>query len=187
MKTLTSTPKESAAAYIESYKRATTDEVLNYSLFEAGKQLQKAGDWEGIEALYTEFVKTHPDHQAVVTALYWVGKAKAKLGRMEEAKGVLSFVRRVSIAFFAVSIRLGADFKSLLIRWLCRDRDARLEYVLRPPRLGVGRVASGLLNLKREDVLEEFMRGHPLGRVLLEEPGVRVGGARFLHLADDVT
>ena len=79
-------PAESAAAYIESYRRATTDEVLNYSLFEAGKQLQKAGDWEGIEKLYTEFVKTHPEHQAVVTALYWVGKAKSKLGRMEEAK-----------------------------------------------------------------------------------------------------
>ncbi len=78
--------KESAAAYIESYKRATTDEVLNYSLFEAGKQLQKANDWEGIETLYSEFVKTHPDHQAVVTALYWVGKAKSKLNRMEEAK-----------------------------------------------------------------------------------------------------
>jgi tetratricopeptide (TPR) repeat protein len=79
-------PKESAEAYIESYKRATTDEVLNYSLFEAGKQLQKAGDWEGVEKLYTEFVKERPDHQAVVTALYWVGKAKSKLGRMEEAK-----------------------------------------------------------------------------------------------------
>ncbi len=79
-------PAESAAAYIESYKRATTDEVLNHSLFEAGKQLQKAGDWEGIQKLYTEFVTTHPEHPAVVTALYWVGKAKAKLGRMEEAK-----------------------------------------------------------------------------------------------------
>ena len=81
-------PAAAAVAYIESYRRATTDEVLNHSLFEAGKQLQKVGDWEGIEKLYTEFVKTHPDHQAVVTALYWVGKAKSKLGRMEEAKAL---------------------------------------------------------------------------------------------------
>ncbi len=79
-------PAAAAVAYIESYRRATTDEVLNHSLFEAGKQLQKVGDWEGIEKLYTEFVKTHPDHPAVVTALYWVGKAKSKLGRMDEAK-----------------------------------------------------------------------------------------------------
>jgi tetratricopeptide (TPR) repeat protein len=79
-------PKESAEAYIQSYKLSTTDEVLNYSLFEAGKQLQKAGDWPGVEKLYTEFVKSRPEHPATVTAIYWVGKAKAKLGRMEEAK-----------------------------------------------------------------------------------------------------
>ncbi len=81
-------PAEAAVAYIESYKRATTDEVLNYSLFEAGKQLQKAGDWEGVEKLYTEFVQARPDHPAAVTAVYWMGKAKSKLGRMEEAKKI---------------------------------------------------------------------------------------------------
>jgi tetratricopeptide (TPR) repeat protein len=79
---------EAATAYIESYKRATTDEVLSYSLFEAGKQLQKAGDWEGVEKLYTEFVQTRPEHSAAVTAVYWMGKAKSKLGRMEEAKKI---------------------------------------------------------------------------------------------------
>jgi tetratricopeptide (TPR) repeat protein len=79
---------EAAVSYIESYKRATTDEVLNYSLFEAGKQLQKAGDWEGVEKLYTEFVQARPEHPAAVTAVYWMGKAKSKLGRMEEAKKI---------------------------------------------------------------------------------------------------
>jgi TolA-binding protein len=79
---------ESAAAYIESYKRATTDEVLNYALFEAGKQLQKAGDWAGIDVLYTEFVKNRPEHPAAVTAIYWMGKAKAKLGNLEDAKKI---------------------------------------------------------------------------------------------------
>lgn len=80
--------QDSAKAYIESYKRATTDEVLNYSLFEAGKQLQKAGDWEGIDKLYTEFVKTRPEHPAAVTAIYWMGKAKYRLGNLEEAKKI---------------------------------------------------------------------------------------------------
>ena len=79
---------EAAVAYIESYKRATTDEVLSYSLFEAGKQLQKAADWEGVEKLYTEFVQARPEHPAAVTAVYWMGKAKSKLGRMEEAKKI---------------------------------------------------------------------------------------------------
>ena len=77
-----------AAAYIKSYKLATTDEVLTYSLFEAGKQLQKAGDWEGIDKLYTEFVKERPEHPAAVTAIYWMGKAKYKLGNLDEAKKI---------------------------------------------------------------------------------------------------
>lgn len=77
---------ESAAAYIESYRLAKTDQVLNHSLFEAGKQLQKADDWAGVEKLYTEFVTTRPEHPSAVTAMYWMGKAKSKLGRMEEAK-----------------------------------------------------------------------------------------------------
>ncbi|MEQ1853669.1 MAG: tetratricopeptide repeat protein, partial [Chthoniobacteraceae bacterium] len=143
-------PKESAEAYIESYKRATTDEVLNYSLFEAGKQLQKATDWEGIEKLYTEFVKTHPDHQAVVTALYWVGKAKAKLGRMEEAKELavqtlgkfIGEAKREGIEMIlsqlaewsrrrpaGQKIAAGADGEP--VKW---DADAELERMLKPLR-----------------------------------------------------
>ena len=79
---------EAAVAYIKSYKISTTDEVLSYSLFEAGKHLQKAGDWEGVEKLYTEFVQARPEHPSAVTAVYWMGKAKSKLGRMEEAKKI---------------------------------------------------------------------------------------------------
>jgi tetratricopeptide (TPR) repeat protein len=60
--------------------------VLVYSLFEAGKQLQKAGDWAKIEEIYTDFIKKRPEHPQAVTCIYWMGKAKAKLGRMEEAK-----------------------------------------------------------------------------------------------------
>ena len=78
---------EAGAAYIQSYKhKNVSDEVLVYSLFEAGKQLQKAGDWVKIEEIYTEFVVNRPEHPQVVTCIYWMGKAKAKLGRMEEAK-----------------------------------------------------------------------------------------------------
>lgn len=77
---------EAADSYIKSYKLATTDEVLNYSLFEAGKQLQKAGDWASVDTLYSEFVRNKPEHPAAVTAIYWMGKAKAKLGNLEDAK-----------------------------------------------------------------------------------------------------
>ena len=78
------------AAYQASYKTATTDEVLNYSLMEAGKILQKRGDWEADAAMFQEFVREHPDHPAVVVALSQIGRAKTKEGKVDEAKRFLA-------------------------------------------------------------------------------------------------
>ncbi len=77
---------EALAAYTKAYKAATTDEVLNYALFEASKILQKKGDWENVSAMFEEFVKENPEHPTVVAALFWIGKAKARMGRADEAK-----------------------------------------------------------------------------------------------------
>jgi TolA-binding protein len=79
-----------AYAYERSYKAATTDEVLVYSIFEASKQMQKAGKWEALAAMFEEFVKKNPEHQAAVAGMYWIGRAKSKMGKTEEAKAFLS-------------------------------------------------------------------------------------------------
>ncbi|MEO8439283.1 MAG: tetratricopeptide repeat protein, partial [Spartobacteria bacterium] len=80
--------RESAAVpiYIRSYQTATTEEVLNYSLFAASKLLQKQGQWEKVAELFTGFIKDKPDNPTVVSALYWIGKAKAHEGKIDEAK-----------------------------------------------------------------------------------------------------
>ncbi len=80
--------RESAAipVYIRSYQTATTDEVMNYSLEAANKLLQKRGEWDKVSELYTGFVKDKPDNLTVVSALYWIGKAKAREGKIDEAK-----------------------------------------------------------------------------------------------------
>jgi TolA-binding protein len=72
--------------YIRSYQTATTDEVLNYSLFAASKLLQKQSDWDKVAELFSGFVKEKPDNPTVVSALYWIGKAKAHQGKIDEAK-----------------------------------------------------------------------------------------------------
>ena len=72
--------------YIRSYQTATTDEVMNYSLFAASKLLQKQGDWNKVSELFSGFVKDKPDHPTVVSAFYWIGKAKAHEGKIDEAK-----------------------------------------------------------------------------------------------------
>ena len=80
--------RESAAIpiYIRSYQTATTDEVLNYSLFAASKLLQKRSEWDKVAELFTSFIKDKPDNPTVVSALYWIGKAKAHEGKIDEAK-----------------------------------------------------------------------------------------------------
>lgn len=80
---------EAVPLYIESYKKATTDEVLNYSLFEASKTMQKLGQWDKVSAMFEEFVKEKPNHPAVVTAMFWIAKARAREGRQEDAKQFL--------------------------------------------------------------------------------------------------
>jgi TolA-binding protein len=77
---------DAIGSHIRSFKAATTDEVLGYSLFEAQKGLQKNGDWERMSGMFEEFVKDHQEHPLVPMAMYWIGKAKAREGRVDEAK-----------------------------------------------------------------------------------------------------
>ncbi|HZJ15089.1 MAG TPA: tetratricopeptide repeat protein [Chthoniobacteraceae bacterium] len=81
--------EEAIPAYVRSYKRAGTDEVLNYSLFEASKYMQKLGRWDDVGRLFAEFVEAKPDHPSVVTAMYWIAKAKARTGQVEQAKKLM--------------------------------------------------------------------------------------------------
>jgi len=77
---------EAVSTYIRSYKTATTDDVMNYSLFAASKILQKRAQWDRIGQLFSGFMEEKPDNPTVVSALYWLGKAKAHEGKIEEAK-----------------------------------------------------------------------------------------------------
>ena len=80
--------KQAIPIYIQSYKSASTDEVMNYSLFAASKLLQKRDEWNRVSELFTEFIEEKPDHPTVITALYWIGKAKAREGQLDEAKRI---------------------------------------------------------------------------------------------------
>ena len=83
-------PDQAFDAYQRSYQTATTDEVLDYSLFAAAKILQKRGEWDKVDGMFEEFVKNYPARPEVVQAAYWIGRAKAKLGKTDEAKQYLA-------------------------------------------------------------------------------------------------
>jgi tetratricopeptide (TPR) repeat protein len=80
--------EESIPVYIESYQRAKTDQVVNYSLGEAAKNMQKLGKWDDISSLFEDFAKQNPANPSVLAAM-WIGKADSHLGKTEEAKEFL--------------------------------------------------------------------------------------------------
>lgn len=77
---------EAIPIYIRAYKTASTDEVMNYSLFAASKLLQKRGEWDKVAELFSGFIEQKPESPTVISALYWIGKAKAHEGKVDEAK-----------------------------------------------------------------------------------------------------
>ena len=82
---------EAIESYIRSWKAAQSEELLSYSLFEASKWLQKKGDWERIGKMFQEFVQLKGgDHPAAPTALFWIGRAKARMGKVDEAKAFMA-------------------------------------------------------------------------------------------------
>lgn len=80
--------REAADAYMAAAQTAATDEVLNYALNEASKLLQKLGDMEGLSKMWEDFIQKSPDHPSVVAAIYWIGKAKTREGKVDEAKEI---------------------------------------------------------------------------------------------------
>lgn len=82
-------PVQAAMAYGRALRAATSDEVLNYALLQAGAQWRKQGNWAEVSRLFENFVRERPGHPTVVTAMYWIGRAKAREGKVGEAKAFL--------------------------------------------------------------------------------------------------
>jgi len=80
--------QEAADAYLAAAPIAATDDVLNYTLNEASKILQKLGDMDRLSKMWVEFIELRPDHPAVVAGIYWIGKAKTREGKVDEAKAI---------------------------------------------------------------------------------------------------
>ncbi len=81
---------EAVEAYKRSYTHAATDQVLNYSIFEAAKLMQQQGRWADIATMFEDFVRSKPDHPTTLAAMFWIGKAKARDGKPDEAKQFLA-------------------------------------------------------------------------------------------------
>jgi len=88
---------EAIDTYIASVKAAQSDEVLSHSLLEGAKLMQKQGEWEKIDSVFQQFAKDNPKSPMVVAAAYWIGRAKTKEGKPDEAKQIIADVIKQNI------------------------------------------------------------------------------------------
>ena len=126
--------------YIRSYQTATTDEVMNYSLFAASKLLQKQGAWDKVGELFSGFVKDKPDNPTVVSALYWIGKAKAHEGKIDEAKQLAADTIK---KYIADSSRDAVEQLITQLAQLCVRKKAAVAEVGQPGTVVTGAADSG--------------------------------------------
>lgn len=80
---------EAIGAYRKATVRGSTDEVVQYALFEANKLLQKLGRTPEATQMFLEFLAAKPEHPSSVLAMYWVAKGIHRAGKTEEAKEYL--------------------------------------------------------------------------------------------------
>jgi tetratricopeptide (TPR) repeat protein len=71
--------------YLLAASAAVSDEVMNYTLGEAGSLLEQKKDWPRIISVFTSQIDRLPDSKLAMGWYYWVARAKAKSGQPSEA------------------------------------------------------------------------------------------------------
>ena len=123
-----------------SYKIAATDEVVNYSLFAASKLLQKKGDWEKISELFSGFIEDKPDNPTVISALYWIGKAKAHEGKPDEAKKIAA--ETIIKKYIGQPDREALELLLTQLAQLCLKKKKPMDAAVSPAPPSVGEAVS---------------------------------------------
>jgi outer membrane protein assembly factor BamD (BamD/ComL family) len=81
-------------AALETYLRASTaaitDEVLSYTLAEAGRILEQKRDWKRLASVFTAQIDRQPDSKLVLGWYFWVARANARDGHPDEAWNFLA-------------------------------------------------------------------------------------------------
>lgn len=111
-----------AASYVNGYKAAMAadnQEVLGYSLFEAGKVLGKIGQWEKVAGIFEEFLKDQPDHPLAPAAVASIIQARTKLSQFDEAK---SFAAAQAARFIADPTKEATENLLTQLAGLCARR-----------------------------------------------------------------
>ncbi len=83
---------------IKSYRAALdgslSDDQLGYVLDELTKHYQSKRDFNTAAVMWENFARERPDHPFVINAAYWIGRLRAREGKVEEAIGQMGEIAR---------------------------------------------------------------------------------------------
>ncbi|MBW8782254.1 MAG: tetratricopeptide repeat protein, partial [Verrucomicrobia bacterium] len=76
---------DATEVYLRAASAASTDEVLDYTLKEAGKLLEQKKDWARLSSVFSTQLDRQPDSKLALGWMYWIAKAKSRAGQPAEA------------------------------------------------------------------------------------------------------
>lgn len=81
-------------AALEAFRTAArvtgSDDVRGYAMMEMTRLWQGRGDYTSIAEMYEQFVRENPEDPLVPSAMYWIGRARAREGKVSEAQAFLA-------------------------------------------------------------------------------------------------
>ena len=77
--------EDAIASYRQALLLPLSDDLLGYVLDELTRHYQARREYNTAATMWSDFARDHPDHPFVINAAYWIGKLRAKDGKLEEA------------------------------------------------------------------------------------------------------
>jgi tetratricopeptide (TPR) repeat protein len=113
-------------AYSAALRIKLPDELLGYVLDEITRLHQGRKDYDAAVQVWTDFARENPDHPYVINAAYWIGRLRAREGRIDEAVEAQARILRryVTEPQFDNVERLLIEFATILARPPARKRGA---------------------------------------------------------------
>ncbi len=158
---------DAIASYRAAMAASLSDDQLGYVLDELTKHYQGKRDYNSAAVMWEEFARERPDHPFVINAAYWIGRLRAREGRVDVAITQMGEIARRYITDpnrDAVE-RLLTQMAALLARNPRPGPDG-----VRPPPLSAEQIAS---RVERELVTgENYNQPTVKARVLFTEAEV---------------
>lgn len=76
--------------YSNSFKKAKTEDVLNYAMENATDLYQALNKWSDLADMWSTYLETHKESDNALKAIYWISRAKIRDQKLDEAKKLLA-------------------------------------------------------------------------------------------------